>query len=399
MNYKKPNIFFYRLMQGLAWFIARFVFHRRFIRNEIKGKKGPFVIIANHQAKLDFTTLIGATGRPMSIVVSNSFYQSMPIKKILDYLGMIPKQQFQTTIGDMKRMKSVIDNGEILVLYPAGLMCENGLSTPIPAATYKFLKLLNADIYVARVTGTYFAMPKWANNLRPGKTYLDIYKLFSKEELASSNVDEIQKKADTALLFDAYREQEEQRIHYKNGGNIEGLENVLYQCPHCKTEFSTQIREKQSIFCTDCGYELYSDEYGFFHPSKEFGPDLRYVSDWSSLIYDTLKEQIKLNLDMTLESNTKIHMIDYNKHAFVEVGYGRVSLCRQHFLIDGQINGKAATLQFPIVNIPCLPFEPGKYLEIQHGQDIYRCILENGRLVMKYINIIKIFYELNQTNN
>ena len=399
MNYKKPNIFFYRLMQGLAWFIARFVFHQRFIRNEIKGKKGPFVIIANHQAKLDFTTLIGATSRPMSIVVSNSFYQSMPIKKILDYLGMIPKQQFQTTIGDMKRMKFVIDNGEILVLYPAGLMCENGLSTPIPAATYKFLKLLNADIYVARVTGTYFAMPKWANNLRPGKTYLDIYKLFSKEELASSNVDEIQKKADTALLFDAYREQEEQRIHYKNGGNIEGLENVLYQCPHCKTEFSTQIREKQSIFCTDCGYELYSDEYGFLHPSKEFGPNLRYVSDWSSLIYDTLKEQIKLNLDMTLESNTKIHMIDYNKHAFVEVGYGRVSLCRQHFLIDGQINGKAATLQFPIVNIPCLPFEPGKYLEIQHGQDIYRCILENGRLVMKYINIIKIFYELNQTNN
>jgi len=399
MNYKKPNIFFYCLMQGLAWFIARFVFHRRFIRNEIKGKKGPFVIIANHQAKLDFTTLIGATGRPMSIVVSNSFYQSMPIKKILDYLGMIPKQQFQTTIGDMKRMKSVIDNGEILVLYPAGLMCENGLSTPIPAATYKFLKLLNADIYVARVTGTYFAMPKWANNLRPGKTYLDIYKLFSKEELASSNVDEIQKKADTALLFDAYREQEQQRIHYKNGGNIEGLENVLYQCPHCKTEFSTQIREKQSIFCTDCGYELYSDEYGFLHPSKEFGPDLRYVSDWSSLIYDTLKEQIKLNLDMTLESNTKIHMIDYNKHAFVEVGYGRVSLCRQHFLIDGQINGKAATLQFPIVNIPCLPFEPGKYLEIQHGQDIYRCVLEDGRLVMKYINMIKIFYELNQTNN
>jgi len=299
----------------------------------------------------------------------------------------------------MKRMKSVIDNGEILVLYPAGLMCENGLSTPIPAATYKFLKLLNADIYVARVTGTYFAMPKWANNLRPGKTYLDIYKLFSKEELASSNVDEIQKKADTALLFDAYREQEEQRIHYKNGGNIEGLENVLYQCPHCKTEFSTQIREKQSIFCTDCGYELYSDEYGFLHPSKEFGPNLRYVSDWSSLIYDTLKEQIKLNLDMTLESNTKIHMIDYNKHAFVEVGYGRVSLCRQHFLIDGQINGKAATLQFPIVNIPCLPFEPGKYLEIQHGQDIYRCVLEDGRLVMKYINMIKIFYELNQTNN
>ena len=92
MNYKKPNIFIYRLTQGVAWFIATFVFRRKIVRNEIKGKKGPFVVIANHQAKLDFTTLIGATKRPMSIVVSNSFYQSMPIKKLLDYLGMIPKQ-------------------------------------------------------------------------------------------------------------------------------------------------------------------------------------------------------------------------------------------------------------------------------------------------------------------
>ncbi len=397
MNYKKPNIFIYRLTQGLAWFIATFVFHRKFVRNEIKGKKGPFVVIANHQAKLDFTTLIGAASRPMSIVVSNSFYQSMPIKKLLDYLGMIPKQQFQTTIGDMKRMKSVIDHGEILVLYPAGLMCENGLSTPIPAATYKFLKLLNADIYVARVAGTYFAMPKWANTLRPGRTYLDIYQLFSKEELSSSSVDEIQQKADEALLFDAYREQEQHNIRYKGCSNLEGLENVLYQCPHCKTEFSIEIKDKNTIFCTSCGYEHYSDEYGFLHTSKDCASNLRYVSDWSNMIYHSLREQIKLNPDMTLETNTKIHMIDYDKHAFVDVGYGKVSLCGQHFSFNGQINGKPVTLQFPITNIPCLPFEPGKYLEIQHGQDIYRCVLDDGRLVMKYINMIKIFYELNQT--
>ena len=116
MNYKKPNIFFYRLTQGLAWFIATFVFHRKFVRNEIKGKKGPFVVIANHQAKLDFTTLIGATSRPMSIVVSNSFYQSMPIKKLLDYLGMIPKQQFQTTITDLKNAENLVNGSTVRTL-------------------------------------------------------------------------------------------------------------------------------------------------------------------------------------------------------------------------------------------------------------------------------------------
>lgn len=399
MNYKKPNIFFYRLTQGLAWFIATFVFRRKFLRNEIKGKKGPFVVIANHQAKLDFTTLIGATKRPMSIVVSNSFYQSMPIKKFLDYLGMIPKQQFQTTIGDMKLMKAVIDHGEALVLYPAGLMCENGVSTPIPAATYKFLKLLNADIYVAKVSGTYFAMPKWANGFRPGRTYLDIYKLFSKEELSSTSVSDIQKKADEALLFDAYREQENHLIKYKNNQNIDGLENILYMCPHCKTEFSVQVKDKHTIYCSHCGFEQISDEYAFLHNYRNVGKEYRYVSDWSKLIYDELKESIRTNITQTLETTTKIHMIDYEKHAFVEVGKGTVSLCKQHFLIEGQIKGESVSLQIPITNIPCLPFDPGKYLEIQHGQDIYRCVLDDGRLVMKYINMIKIFYELSQATS
>ena len=114
-------------------------------------------------------------------------------------------------------MKSVIEHGEILVLYPADLMCEDGVSTPIPKATYKFLKMLKADIYIANTSGTYFAMPKWSRGFRPGKTYLDVYKLFSRNDLeliigaGFQTVDittAIQKKTDGAILFDAYREQE-----------------------------------------------------------------------------------------------------------------------------------------------------------------------------------------------
>ena len=51
-------------------------------------------------------------------------------------------------------------------------------------------------------------------------------------------------------------------------------------------------------------------------------------------------------------------------------------------------------MSFPIAGIPTLPFKPGKYLEVQHGSDIYRCVLSDGRLVMKFINMLKIFHEL-----
>lgn len=242
MHYKKPNWFFYKLAQFVSFFVARFIFKRKLIRNEIKNAKGPFVVIANHQAAYDFVNLIGVTNRRMSFVISNSFYQSLPIKWLLDKLAVLPKQQFQTSVSDMKKMKAVIDAGEPLVIYPAGLMCEDGLSTPIPAATYKLFKWLNVDVYMAKTSGTYFAMPKWTKGFRSGKTTLDIYKLFSKEELNNLEPLDIRRKTEQALLFDAYREQEELMFKYENGNNLLGLEKVLYICPHCKKEFSIAVK-------------------------------------------------------------------------------------------------------------------------------------------------------------
>lgn len=64
MQYKKPNLIVYRLAQFLSWVLAWVVFRRRVLRNEIRNAKGPFVVIANHQCKLDFVNLIGLCPAP-----------------------------------------------------------------------------------------------------------------------------------------------------------------------------------------------------------------------------------------------------------------------------------------------------------------------------------------------
>lgn len=394
MRYNKPNVIYYRIAQVVSWFVAFFIFKRKILRNEIKGVQGPFVVIANHQAVLDFVNLIGMTHRPMTFVISNSFFHSLPITGFMKKMGVIPKQQFQTTLNDMRNMKAVVDQGQPLVIYPAGLMCEDGLSTPIPQATYKFLKWLKADIYVARTNGAYFVMPKWAKGIRPGRTYLDVYKLFSKEELAQLDVETIKQRTDEAILFDAYREQEYLLVKHKGNQNIEGLENVLYMCPHCKTEFSIQVKNKNTIHCTKCGFEQASDNCAFLHKQQGKGEELRYVSDWSQLIYNDLKQRVKNGSETSITSTAEIQMIDYTKHKFTPVGTGTVTLSRDHFLLCACINGTDVDLSLPITSIPTLPFSPGKHLEIQHGEKIYRCVLDDGKLVMKYINMVKAFHEL-----
>ncbi len=391
---RKPNMFLYRLTQVICWFVAVFVFRRKIVRNEIRGKKGPFVIIANHQAQLDFVNLIGITSTPMSFVISDSFYNTLPVKGILTRLDVIPKQQFQTTVSDLKRMKHAIEDGKVLVIYPAGLMCEDGLSTPIPAATYQFLKWIRADIYMARTDGTYFAMPKWARGMRPGRTYLDVYRLFSGEEIARMDVEEVRNRAEGALLFDAYREQERLRIKYYDNDNLEGLENVLYMCPNCGAEFTVRVRDRKVIYCESCGYEQVSDKYAFLHNQSGVGREVRYVSDWSRWIYDELKVRVREGKETELSASTAIHMIDRKRHRFVEVGRGQLRLTESGFVLCGSVKGEETELNIPIACFASLPFRPGMYLEIQHGENIYRCLLDDGHLVMKFINMVKIYYEL-----
>ena len=391
--YKKPNMLIYRLTQGASFIAERILFRRKFMRNELRGKKGPIVVIANHQAALDFMSLIGATREPMTFVISNSFYSTLPLKRAMDKIGVIPKQQFQTSLKDMHMMKAVIDEGKILVIYPAGLMCEDGLSTPLPEATSRFLQWMHADVYMAKTCGTYFCTPKWSKKRRRGRTYLDVYKLFSADELSTTPPEELREKMEDALLFDAYREQEKLKVAYKGGDNVEGLENVLYVCPNCRQELKIYTNGS-TIGCSACGFAEESDKYGFLHKKGDTGTEIRYVSDWSRMIYDDLKARIRGGENITLSSRTKFMTVNKKKNKFTDAGSGTLTYRDGHLYLEGRLHGEDFELDVAANTFASLPFKPGKHIEVQNGNDIYRCVLEDGRLAMKFINLIKINYEL-----
>lgn len=385
----------YAFFKLLANIVAKFKFKRKFLRNELRGKKGPMVVISNHAAALDFVNLIGATRRPMHFVISSSFYRTLPFKGIVRRLGLIPKQQFQTTLGDMRSMKHVIDDGKILVIYPTGLMSDDGGAQPLPVATYQFLKWLKADVYMAKNIGTYFSMPKWREDgMRGGRTFIDIYKLFDADELDHTDLSLIQAKLDKALSFDAYEEQEELLIKYKRNRNIKGLENILYQCPHCGKEYTVQVKNKSTIYCEECGFAETADAYQFLHKASAFGEEIRHPSKWSNLIRENIKKQIEQGELSTLTTPVKIQTIPEGKCRFENVGKGTLTLCAEHFNITGLLGGTPTELTVPILQFASLPYKPGSYIELQHGADIYRCWPENGRIVTKLIHMVELFYEL-----
>ncbi len=397
MRYQKPNIAVYRFAQAVSWLVAKGLFRLKMGQNAIKNLEGPYLVIANHQCMLDFVNLIGATKRPISFVLSKSFFLSLPITGLLRKLGVIPKQQFQTSVGDMKKMKAVVEAGQPLAIYPAGLMCEDGLSTPVPKATYKFLKWMNVDVYMARTEGSYFVMPKWSKKLRPGTTTMDITLLFKKEELETLSLDEIQQRTDQVLLYDAYREQEANPRKYRNCNDIQGLEHVLYQCPICGEEYTISVEGSSVIVCSACGFRQEMDENGFFH-CQDREKEIRYVSDWSKKINEAMARKLQQEDTMTLQADVTFKAVDEARHKMVEAGEGTITLRRGVITLEGNICGEETSLQVPIKGVPALPFSPGKYLEVQHGSQIYRCVFKDGKPVMKFIHMVKALYQLEQAD-
>lgn len=399
MNHNKHNMLVYKVAQALSGIIANTVFKRKFLRNEIKNIEGAAVVIGNHQAALDFATMIGATNRHITFVVSDSFFNTLPFKKGMESIGVIPKQQFQTSIKEITKMRTAVNNDDILMLYPAGLMSEDGLSTPFPSSTYKFLQWLDADVYAARTSGTYFCTPKWSGKIRPGRTYMDIHKIIDKSELAKMSPEEIQERVDGALMFDAYREQEKHMIKYAGGDNVEGLENVLYICPHCHKEFTIKVKNKNTLYCTECGFAHTSDEYGFLHNSSGVGDEIRYVSDWSRMISEHVDGMIERGELTEIFSDATIQTILHEKRKYVNVGRAKITLTPEKFIIDGVINGEKSLIEVPITFFASIPFKPGCRIEIQHNKCTYRCVLDDGKLAIKFVNMVEKFYKMNENKN
>jgi hypothetical protein len=154
------------------------------------------------------------------------------------------------------------------------------------------------------------------------------------------------------------------------------------------------VKEKNTIYCEKCGFEEVSDAYAFLHKNGETGEEIRYVSDWSRMIQEELRREIESGALESLSAAARFQMIDRAKHRFVDVGAGKITLTRSHFNLTGTVSGAEVDLKIPIHDFASLPFKPGKHFEIQHGSNIYRCVLEDGKLAMKYIHMVKIFYQL-----
>ena len=392
--YRRPNALLYGIVRLVSKLACKLVFPLKVQRNELTGTAGRRILICNHEAAIDFLPVYAAVKERCHMVASNSIVMSIPVvAPLAARTGVICKNQFQTLIGDMRKMKQVVDNGGLLVIFPAGMMTESGTSTPIPRATAKALKWLDADVYVGKVGGTYLTGPKWSKVSRKGQITLDIYKLASREEFSALSVEQAEALVDGHLAFDAYRANEVNKIPYKKGDNVEGLDQVLFRCPSCGKDFTVRA-EGSRLSCTDCGFALESDVYGLLHDPDGAEPLFRYPSDWYAQIQQEIDALVAADPGYRFTARADIYKINGKHHRYEKAGRAAVTMTFEQFILDGELFGAPFYQEIPTAPFPILPFQPGKRFEIQVGRDIFRICPDEPREVMRWIMVLKAAWRL-----
>ena len=395
--YRRPNALLYGVIKLVSKLACRLLFHLNVERNELTGTSGRRILICNHEAAIDFLPVYAAVKERCHMVASNSIVMSIPVvAPLAERAGVLCKNQFQTLIGDMRKMKLAVDNGGLLVIFPAGMMTESGTSTPIPRATAKALKWLDADVYVGKVGGTYLTSPKWSRVSRKGQITLDIYKLASREEFAALSLEQAEALVDGHLAFDAYRANQVNRVAYKNGDNVEGLEQVLFRCPVCGTDFTVRA-EGNRLSCTACGFALESDRYGLLHDPAGGEPLFRYPSDWYAKIEGEIGTLVAADPGYEFSTRADIYKINRKKHRYEKAGRATVTMTFDRFTVDGELYGEEFYREIPTAPFPILPFQPGKRFEIQAGRDIFRICPDDPRVVMQWIMVLKAAFRLRRS--
>ncbi len=245
----------------------------------INNLKPPFLVLPNHASVLDPFMLNSWVPRPIHYVVSDASFRSRLVSFGLSLVGSIPKTKAMSDLETIKNIVRVRDRGGVIGIFPEGQNSWDGHSLPIYYSTAKLAKLLKIPVVTVRIAGAYFSKPRWAKQDRRGQVHIRFELAYTPDQLKRTPVEEIDRTVVEMLDHDEFEYNRTARVAFAGKDRAEYLERVLFICPSC-TRIGTLHSQGDEFACTECGYRVYFDRFGFF---KERSGRLRFqtIRDWN----------------------------------------------------------------------------------------------------------------------
>ena len=243
-----------------------------------EGLKPPYLLLCNHNAFLDFKVATKAIwpSRANYIVAIDGFIGR---EGLLRRVGCICKRKFTEDITLIRQCKRVIQNGDVLIIYPEARYSLCGTTAVLPASLGKLCKLLGVPVVTLICHGHHIDSPFWNLHFRNVKpTEAEFTVQYTADELKAASADEINERLVQAFQYDEYAWQKQRNIRVTYEKRAEGLEKVLYQCPACKTEFR-MASEGATLYCKACGKRWHYTELGELE-AESGETAFSHIPDW-----------------------------------------------------------------------------------------------------------------------
>jgi len=268
-------------------------------------------------------------------------------------------------------------------MYPEAGYSLDGTGTRIPRRLGVLLKKLKHPVVMITTYGAFTRDPLY-NNLqkRDVKVSCTVKCLFTPEELANTKVRQIDEIVDKEFTLDYFKWQQDNNIEIDEPFRADGLNRILYKCPHCLKEGVTEGKGI-NLTCRECGASYELDTLGRLK-GINVEPKFTHVPDWFRWEREQIKEEIS-NGTYALDVPCDIAILKDSKALYM-VGTGRLHHDNNGFILDG-CDGKLHYEQAPSasysVNSDYFWYEIGDIVSIGTNDCLYFCFPKEGDIVAK----------------
>ncbi len=308
-------------LQVLAWVLAipeTFFVHSKIRKYNMKGLKGPYILLCNHNSFLDFKVATRAIfpKRSNYIVAVDGFIGR---EGLMRNVGCFMKRKFVSDKAIIRQIKYSLDtNKTVCQIYPEARYSLVGTNSQLPDSLSKMVKLIQYPVVTLISHGHHLRQPFW--NLKPRKlrTSSEFTQIITKDEIAELSIEEIDKRIKDKFVYDEYKYQLDNKISIKEPFRAEGLHKPLYKCPHCKVDHQ-MISKGYTLICNSCGETYEMNEYGQLHNVK--GETIfSHIPDWFEWQRKEVHQEI-LDGKYNIELEVDIDMLP-NSSGFYRIGKG-----------------------------------------------------------------------------
>ncbi len=208
--------------------IFRLKYHYRAEKSPLK--KGPCIVLSNHQATMDPFFIAKAFPFPLYYYASDDLF-NVKASPLIKYLAApIPKSK---SVSDLKAVMislRVLREGGSIGITPEGNRTLSGRMWEISPAVAKLVKTAKVPLVLFNLCGGFGTDPRWGEGLRRGTKFIGrVKRILYPEDFADMTEEELFEVIKTELDVDDTSSGE----RYKSRRRAEYIERALYMCPVC----------------------------------------------------------------------------------------------------------------------------------------------------------------------